>query len=212
MPYLHMLLKQKSPSLPRKSSTGTFDRMLIVFSTKVNLLNLYSTDDSGIFLSVFPSRTNLKLHNIPITSKMVKKVITNLDSSNASGPNCIPMVVLSNCEPELSYILAELFNMCLKEPCFPDFWKVSSVVSVFKNAGERSSSMISNVFEKLVNNKVVDYLEICGLFSDFQYGFSRPRSTADFLTVASDRIARVFNRSGATRTVALNVSNAFGRV
>ena len=72
-------------------------------------------DDSGISLSVFPSRTNLKLHNISITPKMVKKVITNLDSSKASGPDCIPVVVLKNCEPELSYILAKLFNNCLKE-------------------------------------------------------------------------------------------------
>ena len=36
-------------------------------------------DDSGISLPVFPSRTNLKLHNISVTPKMVKKVITNLD-------------------------------------------------------------------------------------------------------------------------------------
>ena len=62
-------------------------------------------DDSGISLPVFPSRTNLKLHNISITPKMVKKVIKNLDSSKASGPDCIPAVVLKNCEPELSYIL-----------------------------------------------------------------------------------------------------------
>ena len=42
---------------------------------------------------------------------MVKKAITNLDSSKASGPDCIPVVVLKNCEPELSYVLAELFNV-----------------------------------------------------------------------------------------------------
>ena len=42
-------------------------------------------DDSGISLPVFPSRTNLKLHNISITPKMVKKVITSFDSSKASG-------------------------------------------------------------------------------------------------------------------------------
>ena len=42
---------------------------------------------------------------------MVKKVVTNLDSSKASGPDCIPVVVLKNCEPELSYILTELFNV-----------------------------------------------------------------------------------------------------
>ena len=72
-------------------------------------------DDSGISLPVFPSRTNLKQHNISITPKMVKKVIMNLDSSKASGPDCIPVVVLKDCEPELSYMLSKLFNNCLKE-------------------------------------------------------------------------------------------------
>ena len=51
---------------------------------------------------------------------MVQKVILNFDSSTASGPNCIPVADLKNCESELSYILAKLFNMCLKEFCFPD--------------------------------------------------------------------------------------------
>ena len=67
---------------------------------------------------------------------MVKKVIINLDFSKASRPDCILVVVLKNCESEFSYILAELFNTCLKKSCFPDFWRVSSVVPVFKNAGE----------------------------------------------------------------------------
>ena len=77
-------------------------------------------DNSGISLPVFLSRTNLKLHNISITAKMVKKVMMNLDLSKASGPDCIPVIVLKNCEPELSNILAELFNKCLKESWFPD--------------------------------------------------------------------------------------------
>ena len=84
------------------------------------------------------------------------------------------MVVLKNCELELSYILAELFNKYLKESCFPDCWKVSSVVPIFKNVGERSTaknnrpvsliSVVSEVFEKLVNIKIVDHLEKCSLF------------------------------------------------
>ena len=90
-------------------------------------------------LYLFSPRTNLKLHNISASPKMVKKVITNLDLSKASGPDCIPEVVLKNSEPELSYILAELFNKCFKESCFPDCWKVSSLVPVFKNVGERST-------------------------------------------------------------------------
>ena len=66
------------------------------------------------------------------------------------------------------------------------------MVPVFKNIGERFTaknyhpvsllSVVSKVFEKLVNNRIVDHLEKCGLFSDFQYGFRSSRSTADLLS------------------------------
>ena len=84
-----------------------------------NFSNNSNLDDSGISLTVFASRTNLKLRKIPITPKMVTKVIMNLDSAKASGPDRIPVVVPKNCEPELSYI-AELFNKFQKGSCFPD--------------------------------------------------------------------------------------------
>ena len=126
-------------------------------------------DDSGISLPVFPSRTNLKQNNVFVTPKMAKHVTTNLDLLKTSGPDCIPVVVLKNCEPRLFYILAELFNKCLKESCFIDCWKVSSVVLVFKNVVERFTaknyrsvsflSVVSKVFEKLLINKIVDDLK-----------------------------------------------------
>ena len=166
MPSLHVLIKQKSPLLPRNLAHVTSGELLIVFSTKVNLLyhlcsiarrscllrlikqKLFAENfsmnsnlhDSGYSLPVFHSRTNLKLHNISVTPRMVRKVIMNLDLSQTSGPDCIPVVVLKNCEPDLSYILAELFNKFLKESCFPDCWKVSSVVLVLKNVGERPTA------------------------------------------------------------------------
>ena len=96
------------------------------------------------------------------------------------------------------------------------------MVPVFKNVGEMSTaknyhlvsllSVVSKVFEKLGNNRIVDQLEKCVFLSDFQYGFRSFRSTADLLTIVSDRIARAFNRSNATRAVALDISKAFDRV
>ena len=56
------------------------------------------------------------------------------------------------------------------------------------------------------NNRIFGHLEKCGLFSDFQYGFRSSQSTADLLTVVSDRIAR------AAQVVALDISKAFDRV
>ena len=98
----------------------------------------------------------------------------NLDLSKASSHDYISVWVLKKCEPELSGILAELFSKSLMEPCFSDCWKDSSVLPVFKNLGERSTtknycpvsllSVDSRVFEKLVNNRIVDYLKMWSFF------------------------------------------------
>ena len=93
------------------------------------------------------------------------------------------------------------------------------MVPVFKDVWERSAakiyhpvsllSVVSKVFEKLVNNRIVDHLEKFGLFSDFQYGFRSSRSTADLLTVVFGITARAFSRSGATRAVAIDIEIGF---
>ena len=124
-------------------------------------------DDPGISLPDFHSRTNLKL-----TSTMVKNLLTDFDSFKASSPDYISKVVLKNCGPELSYILADLFSMCLKESSFPDWWNVSFVVPVSKNVKEKSTakndhpvslnSMTSKIFG------TINHLDKYGLFSDFQ--------------------------------------------
>ena len=96
------------------------------------------------------------------------------------------------------------------------------MVPVYKNVEQRTIaknyhpvsllSVVIKVFEKYVNNRIVEHLEKCRHFSDFQYGFKSSRSIADLQTVVSNRIVGAFNRSGATRAVALDVSEAFNRV
>ena len=102
---------------------------------------------------------------------MVKKVIMNLNSSNASGPDYIPVLVLKNCEPELIYVPAELFNKCLKKSCFPDGWKVSLVVPVSENVGERSTAknycrLVRINFSKLHCEKLYDKILLVLASSD----------------------------------------------
>ena len=127
-------------TLPRNLALRTFHKLLIVFSTKVNLLYLLCSMIwrccllhlikqncllktflrtpilmTQVSLYLFLPRTNLKLDNISVTLKMLKKVIMNLDQSKAFGCVCIPVVVLKNSELECFHIAAELFNKCLKE-------------------------------------------------------------------------------------------------
>ena len=64
--------------------------------------------------------------------------------------------------------------------------------------------------KKLVNNGIVDQLKKSGYFSEFQYGFRSSRSRAEILTSGvSDTIARDFNKSGTTQSVAPDISKAF---
>ena len=105
---------------------------------------------SGVSLPVFPSRTNVKLYNISITPKMIKKVITNFDLSKASGPYSILALVLKNCIKFLSlltvifFIALTIFTMymiILRKP------KKSSKKKL--NLYEEKNS-IKNRFKKLV--------------------------------------------------------------
>ena len=105
--------------------------------------------------------------------------------------------------------------MCQKES-FPDYWKVTFLFSLyFRILGRRlrlktAAQLVSFLclvksFKKL---QIIDLLITSRnmALSYSQYGFRSSRSTADLLRVVSDRIARAFNRFGATRVVALGIS------
>ena len=80
---------------------------------------------------------------------------------------------------------------CIYEMLGRDLWlKTTTLVCPL--------ALVSKIFEKLVNNRPSDNLEKCGLFSHSQYDFRSSWSNVDLLTVLSDRISSVFNRSGAT--------------
>ena len=76
-------------------------------------------DDSNNPLPDFPSQPAYSIANFKVTVKEVSKLIRDLDVSKATGPDETPVVVLKNISPELSPILAKLFNRCLTEKTFP---------------------------------------------------------------------------------------------
>ena len=134
------MLWKKSPSHPRNLALWVFGELLIVLSTKhgksfipplfnglevlfsatdeakhfaKNFSKNSNLDDLGISLPIFYSRTNLKWHKMSITPTKVKKVTTNLDSK-ASDPDCITVVALKNCKPEILYIYMKP-SICVKQ-------------------------------------------------------------------------------------------------
>ena len=179
-------------------------------------------DDSNHPLPGFPSCTDSLVSDIKISVKEVSRLIHDLESTKATGPDQVPVVVLKNLSPEISPILTKLFNRCVKEKCFPSSWKVSSICPVFKNSGERSSpsqyrpisllSVISKIFESILNRHILNHLSKNNLLVDVQYGFRSARSTADVLTVISHRISEALDSTYDARAIALDISKAFDQV
>ena len=170
----------------------------------------------------FPPRCSDTVSDIRVTPHSVARIISSLRNSIASGPDHIPVIVLKMCSPELSPVLSKLFNKCLSESSFPICWKCASVVPIFKNSGERSQPgnyrpisllpIISKIFESVIKSVIVNHLESQNLLSDKQYGFRSSRSTADLLTVITEKIYRALDNCGEARVVALDISKAFDRV
>ena len=157
------------------SSKDKADLFAKKFSTNSTL------DDSFHPLPDFPSQTDQGLSSLRITSRKVASEILDLDASKATSTDPIPSIVFQRCSPELSPVLAKLFNKCLAESCFPSCWKYPSVVPAYKNNGERSDPgnyrpisllpIVSKVFESLINDRLIKHLEDTGLFLIFSMVF-----------------------------------------
>ena len=94
------------------------------------------------------------------------------------------------------------------------------MVHVYENDGKRSTarnhscpasllSVDGKIFEKLPNNRFVNHIKKCGLFSKFHYGFRSSQSIADLLPDASNTTGRAFNRFVAAQPIALDISKNF---
>lgn len=65
----------------------------------------------------------------------------------------------------------------------------------------KGTALLASFLRIVKYHTLIDLLEKFGLFSDFQYGFSSSRSTGSLVTVASERNATTFNRSGANHDI-----------
>ena len=178
--------------------------------------------DQGHPLPDCQSRTNCRISFVSITPRKVAKVIQGLDTSKATGPDQIPAIVLKMCSPELSPVLSKLYNLCLSKSVFPSSWKMASVVPVFKGSGEKSDPanyrpisllpIISKVFESVINQHLLGFLEDHSLLTDAQFGFRHSRSTGDVLALITEHINKALDSRGEARVVALDISKAFDKV
>ncbi|KAL0829984.1 hypothetical protein ABMA28_003447 [Loxostege sticticalis] len=133
----------------------------------------------------------------------VESLISSLKEDCAVGWDNISTTLLKRCKDVLVPPITHICNLCLSNSCFPDAFKKALVHPIHKS-GDRSRPnnyrpisvlpALSKILERLINNRLTDFLENRHLLSPCQFGFRSGRSTADAVHVLTDHLVRALDR------------------
>ena len=166
-------------------------------------------------------RTEARLHDINFDEDSVRKVLSSLRLTSASGPDNIGNTLLKNTAMSICRPLTNIFKLSLSLSCFPDSWKKSNICPVFKKSNRQIKSNyrpisllcnVSKVFERLVFNALYEYLIGNNLLTPKNSGFKANDSTINQLVYIVHNIYNGLEQSKEARMVFLDVSKAFDKV
>ena len=132
-----------------------------------NLANkIVTTDDS--FKRYLSPNQDSSLFFLPVTNSDVNEVLCTLDKSKASGYDDLPVRLLVDAKEYVSEPLTYILNLSLTTGVFPDKLKIARVIPIFKKGDKDKPGnyrpisilpVVSKLFEKLVNMRLVNFLE-----------------------------------------------------
>lgn len=156
-----------------------------------------------------------------ITPSETFRHIMNLPSKPSTGPDGLPARVFRESADVLAEPLTDLFNFSLKGGIFPEVLKKSLVVPVYKSGCDRSLdsyrpisllSVVSKIFEKIVKERMLKFLDKFSFFADKQFGFLPRRSVEDALFRKISEIATQLERGKSVAVVYVDLCKAFDTV
>ncbi len=159
--------------------------------TKANLLNNFFVSQSTLDETKAQLPPNTTYSQYTIYQKIIPPLdvyilLVELDVSKVTGPDQINNHFLKKAAVSISEPLSELFNFSLSIGEFPDIWKISNVIPIFKKGDSKYYNnyrpislrcCISKVFKKLIFNHIYSYLRCHGLINNHQSGFTHGDST-----------------------------------
>ena len=147
--------------------------------------------------------------------------IRNLKNKKACGFDMIANEMISNLPEEFQEIILNLFNKSWVEGNDPLLWKFQEVIPVLKPnkdpsdvSSYRSISLISclgKLMEKMVQARLLWWLENSTLLPDNQCGFRPGRSTIDVLLQLEHGVFKGFREKKVTLVIFFDISKAFDK-
>lgn len=151
----------------------------------------------------------------------IEKVILNLNSASAVGCDGISTVLVKSARHILIPIMCHIFNLVFTTGVFPSVFKTGLVHPIYKG-GTRDRvdnyrpisvlTTLSKILEKIINNRLLSYLQAQNIIAENQYGFRSGRSTEDAVLELTNTIAKNLNNKLKTLAIFLDLSKAFDTV
>jgi hypothetical protein len=150
----------------------------------------------------------------------VKNELLNLKNSSPGWDDVTAMVVKASYEPILQS-LTNVLSLSFSQGVFPSELKTAKVIPIFKNdnpmyfTNYRPISVLSTfskLFERLMYNRMLSFIEKNNLLYKFQFGFRRLHSTNMALIVLLDKIMNAIDNKDSVIGIFLDFSKAFDTV
>ena len=163
------------------------------------------------------SVSNVSLSSIHFEDQDILKIIRSLNYNKAHGYDDTSMRLLKICDSSIVRPLSITFKNCLQTGTFPNNWKKSNVVAIHTKGDKQLVSLLpvcSNIFERIVFNPMLEFLEENNLLCQHQSGFhSSNSSQSQLLSIVHDIYAS-FDQIPTLEVRAnfLDISKAFDKV
>ena len=171
-------------------------------------------------LSYLGNRLSNTIFLEPVSAEEVYSIVTNLKNS-APGYNEVTADFLKLSLPVINGPLTHILNLSLLEGVFPNELKVANVLPLYKADDDMLFnnyrpvpllSVLSNVFERIMYNRLISFLENNKILFKNQFGFRKQHSTYMALMVLRDKIVKALENGELLVGIYLDFSKAFDTV
>ena len=148
----------------------------------------------------------------------VAKILKQMKNKKSYGLDGISNEIGKSCSPVIEPAIAAAFTKCTEVRTFPKCLKIAKVIPLFKKGDKRNPensrpisllSSISNVFEKLLQSRMIKFCEKNCIISGYQYGFRSNRSCIDANVSITEFIRTEIDRKSLGQACFIDLQEAF---
>ena len=157
-----------------------------------------------------------------ITHPEMEEAIKSLKTNKSPGPDEITNEMITHLGTSSKYVLKKIFNASWKLGKLPQAWKNAIMIPIKKDGKPANkpasyrpislTSCLGKLLERIINSRLMYYLEKNHLLSDEQAGFRKCRSTEDQITYIAQKVEDAFQEKKQTIVVWVDMEKAFDKV